>query len=220
MKKGIYAIICEAENKLYIGSSKNIGRRWSEHKRELNRCSHRNQFLQLDWDCYGSDYFTFKILEETDELITREHFWINYYSNNYNIVKNSWNPMREQKYVDKMLDTKWTSGKKLTFRQKLTESDVKKIITKINSGESDISIAKEYNVLRGAIWSIKTGNTWKHLYHLILPQKTYNEKRKEIIEKGLQLYDEGYSVKEISKITERKTNTVRQWIKNREKSTT
>jgi group I intron endonuclease len=214
MKKGIYAIICDAENKLYIGSSKNIGRRWSEHKRELNKHIHRNEFLQLDWDCYGSDYFTFMILEETEELIAREHFWTNFYSNNYNIVKDAWNPMREQKYVDKMITTKWNSGNKLTFRQKLLESDVRDIIIRINSGESDISIAKDYNVLRGTIWSIKTGNTWKHLYHLITPQKTYTEKRKEIIEEGLSLLEKGYSVEYVSKKLNRKPNTVSLWAKN------
>jgi group I intron endonuclease len=218
--KGIYVIICEPENKLYIGSSKNIKRRWSEHKRELNKGVHRNTFLQIDWDCYGDESFNFKVIEETDNLIIRERFWTDYYKDNYNIVKNAWNPMREKKYVDKMMKTKRDKGQNLTFAQKLNESDVKEIIKRINAGESDISIAKDYNVLRGSIWSIKTGNTWNHLHHLIKPQESYNDKRKNIIKEGLRLFEEGYSLEDISKRLNRKPNTVKVWLKNHNNSNT
>lgn len=213
--QGIYAIICLPENRYYIGSSINVKRRWAEHKRELNKEIHRNTALQTDWDCYGDESFNFILLENTDKLVEREQYYINKYNKNYNIVKDSWNAMREQKNIDKMLKTKWAKGNNLTFRQKLKESDVIKIINRINDEESDISIAESYGVLRGTIWSIKTGNTWKHLHYLVKPQKSYNQRRRDLINKGLELYDEGYSIKEISKITKRKTNTVRQWIKNR-----
>lgn len=94
--QGIYKITCLPENRCYVGSSTNINRRWSEHKRELNSQRHRNIFLQLDWDCYGDENFIFEIIETTSNLVEREHYWLQILNNNYNIVKNSWNPMREK----------------------------------------------------------------------------------------------------------------------------
>jgi group I intron endonuclease len=214
--QGIYKIECKAENKVYIGSSTNINRRWREHKAELNNERHRNWQLQLDWDCYGDEVFNFEMLEETDKLYEREHYWITQYPNNYNIAKHTWNPMRQQELVDKMMQTKWDkniAGKtKLTFAQKLTQTDVLTIIDRINNEESDIAIAKDYKVDRSAIYCIKVGHTWKHLHYLVKPLKSYDEKRAESRKKGLTLYSQGVSVKEIALRLNRTTATVRKWL--------
>ena len=44
--QGIYKISCSQEDKVYIGSSVNIARRWVEHRRDLNRGTHHCSFLQ------------------------------------------------------------------------------------------------------------------------------------------------------------------------------
>lgn len=212
--QGIYAIICLPENKYYIGSSIDVKRRWREHRNELKKEIHKNSVLQMDWDCYGDESFNFIVLEDTNNLVEREHYYINKYTDNYNIVKNSWNPMREPEFVDKMMKTKREKGNKLTFRQKLTESDVIEIISRVNKGESDIVIAKDYGVLRGSIWSIKTGNTWKHLHHLVKPQKSYTEKRQEIIQKGIKMLKEGQDIDKICEELDRKRSTVLLWQKS------
>ena len=210
--KGIYKIYCTTEDKYYIGSSININRRWSEHRRELNRNAHRNKYLQLDWDAYGDESFEFNVLELTENLIVREQYWINRYTNTYNIATNCYNPMHNKESVDKMMKTKWENNDKITFAQKLTEDSVLAIINRINKGDSDITIAKDYNVLRGSIWSIKSGNTWKHLHHLVNAVPSYKEKRLEAKELGLKLYKEGRPIKEICEITNRKPYTVKAWI--------
>lgn len=64
-KCGVYQIACTKNNKIYIGSSKNILSRWKHHTSELNRNCHGNMFLQEDWNKYGQDNFKFTILEET-----------------------------------------------------------------------------------------------------------------------------------------------------------
>jgi group I intron endonuclease len=209
----IYKIDCIPENRVYVGSSINTPRRWSEHRRKLNKGIHRNIELQIDWDCYGDESFVFTVIETTDKLIEREQYWINYYPNNYNIIKDSWNPMRNQESVNKMMKTKWDKNDKITFKQKLNQDCVLEIITRINAGESDITIAKDYNVLRGNIWSIKTGNTWKHLTHLIMPKKSYAETRQEARMIGLELYKNGFSVVEIAKKLNRSKDTVKRWIR-------
>lgn len=78
MKKGIYKIICLGNNKFYIGSSKNIEKRISNHIKRLKKNSHINEFLQNAWNKYGENAFLFEVIEEcSDELLLkREQFWM------------------------------------------------------------------------------------------------------------------------------------------------
>lgn len=66
IKSGIYKILNKVDGKYYVGSSKNIQYRWTEHKRQLNNNCHHNDFLQRAWNKYGSNSFDFIILEFTD----------------------------------------------------------------------------------------------------------------------------------------------------------
>jgi group I intron endonuclease len=76
---GIYKIINNFNNKIYIGSSNNIYRRWKEHRKYYKtRATHIQQSIMK----YGSENFTFEIIEECDidKLKERETFWCNYYN--------------------------------------------------------------------------------------------------------------------------------------------
>lgn len=66
LKIGIYSITNTTNDKVYVGSSKNIYRRWSEHRRGLNNQKHCNKHLQYAWNKYGAKSFKFKILEECE----------------------------------------------------------------------------------------------------------------------------------------------------------
>lgn len=84
MKKilcGIYCIENTINNKKYIGLSRDINRRWLEHRSELNRGEHVNQYLQSSWDKYGEDAFKFYIVElcATEILSEKERYYINKY---------------------------------------------------------------------------------------------------------------------------------------------
>ncbi len=46
---------------------------------------------------------------------------------------------------------------------KLTEQQVREIITRLASGESNISIAKAFGVRNYVIYFIRVGRTWKHI---------------------------------------------------------
>lgn len=82
---GIYMIKNILNNKVYIGKSVNIIRRWRKHKSDLNNNKHNNHHLQYSWNKYGSEYFDFSIIEECleDELNNREIYYIQLY-NAYN----------------------------------------------------------------------------------------------------------------------------------------
>lgn len=64
---GVYKILNTENNKVYIGSSKNINKRFQDHKWELNKGIHINKHLQHSWNKYGSDKFLFEIIEIIDD---------------------------------------------------------------------------------------------------------------------------------------------------------
>lgn len=64
---GIYLITCKANNKVYVGSSKDIKHRWRGHRSLLNRGKHSNSKLQASWNSYGEGGFSFSIYKEVSE---------------------------------------------------------------------------------------------------------------------------------------------------------
>lgn len=79
MCSGIYKIYCIANNKQYIGSAKDIHKRWIHHKWALRVGKHSNAYLQSTYNKYGIDTFVYTILEEcsVDMLLEREQFYLN-----------------------------------------------------------------------------------------------------------------------------------------------
>lgn len=77
-KTGIYKITNKRNGKFYIGSSKQIERRWWEHQNDLNKNNHSNHKLQTAWNHYGSNEFDFTIIEDVEEsqLLIREQFYL------------------------------------------------------------------------------------------------------------------------------------------------
>lgn len=71
-KTGIYGIKCVATGKVYVGSSKAIYTRWSQHRGQLRRRKHHSPHLQRAWDKHGEDTFEFFIVEECDFSVLEE----------------------------------------------------------------------------------------------------------------------------------------------------
>lgn len=62
-KYGIYKITNIKNNKVYIGKTMNsFGDRWDHHKAMLRANKHDNHELQLDWNLFGEDNFSFDII--------------------------------------------------------------------------------------------------------------------------------------------------------------
>lgn len=90
--KGIYCILNIQTKKFYIGSSKDILKRFNNHKFYLNKNKHINKKLQNSWNKYKSNNFDFFIIEECDNYIEREQYYLNKYKpniNGYNISNSS-----------------------------------------------------------------------------------------------------------------------------------
>lgn len=76
---GIYCIVCEPTGKFYIGSAVDLRQRYYRHFGALQRNWHPNRHLQSAWNKYGSDAFTFEVLEYVllPEMLTarEQHFF-------------------------------------------------------------------------------------------------------------------------------------------------
>lgn len=75
--QGIYKIENKVTKKIYIGSSYDISRRWTDHIYLLNKGIHHSVHLQNSWNKYGSSSFTFEILEECSNILEREQYYLN-----------------------------------------------------------------------------------------------------------------------------------------------
>lgn len=86
MQSVIYKIQNRLNGNIYVGSSKNIGKRIKRHKRDLKRGVHHNIYLQRAYRKYG-EVFEFFILEEVapDKLLHKEQEWIDALKPKYNI---------------------------------------------------------------------------------------------------------------------------------------
>lgn len=78
MKCGIYKIVNKINNKIYIGQSEDIDRRWKQHMYGKGNKHLRSSFLK-----YGLLNFEFSILEECENdktlLTSKEQYWIDHF---------------------------------------------------------------------------------------------------------------------------------------------
>lgn len=74
MLTGIYQILNKLNNKVYVGSSTDIKKRWRDHKWYLKNNNHHNSHLQSAWNKYGENSFEFLVLIECNigELLIKE----------------------------------------------------------------------------------------------------------------------------------------------------
>ena len=98
---GIYKITNTITGDFYIGSSKNVKSRWTDHKKPstLKKCP--NNPMYLDMKKYGVDKFVFEILEEVEEdsLKEKEQEFIETLKPTYNSNRaNGWDIERRKKY--------------------------------------------------------------------------------------------------------------------------
>lgn len=102
---GIYQITNKKNNKRYIGSSLDIKKRFTTHKRLLNQNKHHCIHLQNAWNKYGEKSFEFKIIKKCDikDKLKLEQWYLNNHKPEYNISLSSIAPMTGRKHSKKTL---------------------------------------------------------------------------------------------------------------------
>lgn len=80
MKSGIYKIVNLVNNKIYVGSAKNIKQRWGVHLNDFKK-GVNSQYLQRSWNKHGEDNFKFEVIEycPLNALLEREQYWMDFY---------------------------------------------------------------------------------------------------------------------------------------------
>lgn len=93
IQTGIYKITNTLNNRFYIGSAKNIAKRWKEHRNTFISGEHTNPFMLADYNKCGADAFIYTILEITtieDRFDIEQQYLDRHYDkkiNCYNIQK-------------------------------------------------------------------------------------------------------------------------------------
>ena len=130
---GIYKIENLANNKVYIGLSSNLNKRFYEHKRLLILNTHTNRYLQRSWNKYGQDNFIFEILEicNKDDLSNKEIYYIQKYDSFINGYNSTSGGLNNYKYNGKI---KITMSKKIKGRKLSLETRKKMSDSKYNKG--------------------------------------------------------------------------------------
>lgn len=144
---GIYKITNLCNQKCYVGQSKNISKRWSNHKQIAYNKNEKgyNYPLYAAFRKYGLHNFKFEILEKCSisNLDDRENYWINFLKPEYN-------------------QTEGGEGHKQRAIVKLTNNDVNKIKNLLlNTNILIKDIAEQFKVHRDTIRDINVGRTWR-----------------------------------------------------------
>lgn len=145
MTQGIYQIVNLINNKIYIGQSKNIERRWAIHKRvNSNPLNESYDYpLYRAFRKYGLDNFNFKILEicNIKELNTKESFYINLFNS---FIPNGYNQ---------------TLGEIRPI--KLIPAKINNIILDLSNSLNNKEISVKYNISTRMVRSINSGECWR-----------------------------------------------------------
>jgi len=156
---GIYIIKNNINNKIYIGQSIDIHKRWANHKNELKRNKHVNIHLQRAWNKYGEENFNFNILEKCNEesLSEKEINYINKYKSNIDMFGYNLTAGGEKTKINKeilLLKSKKYSKKVLQFDKQGNY---------IKEYQNAIFAAKELNGNNSIIYQCCI-NKWKSAY--------------------------------------------------------
>ena len=202
---GIYKITNIKNNKVYIGQSVKLSARKNGHINSLKKQQHHNPLLQLAFNKYGQKSFIFEILEECeiDQLDEKERFWISFFDStnrDYGYNFESGGNLKKRAHpetVEKIRIANRGTG------SPLTESDVREIKMAIHIGINQTELSKIFNVKVTTINKIAKGVSW----YWVLPQfnnsheKKLLEAKKEKNKRVIDLFEKGYNVPAISRLT-------------------
>lgn len=95
---GVYRITNTRNGHFYVGSSKNIGKRITQHKVDLRRNAHHSPYLQRAWNKYGEESFEFSLIEECsiDDALDREQYYLDSLCPAYNVSADAVSPMKDK----------------------------------------------------------------------------------------------------------------------------
>ena len=204
---GIYKIENKITNKVYIGKSINIEKRWIQHRCHLNNNVHANDYLQKAWNKYGENGFNFSVLCECEESILdeKEIYYINLHkatdrSYGYNLREGGDGGSLSQETIEKLRGV----------GSILSEDDVRHIKMCMYLLMDRKEISEINNVSPKVLTAISQGKNWGYVL-LELNDKIHNLKQSLIDERNKMIvnhYDNGLKIAEIVNLTGLSTSIV------------
>lgn len=152
MKSGIYKISNNINEKIYIGSAKNIKSRINVHRCCLLKNKHHSKRLQNHVNKYGIDSLIFEVVEFCDILILleREQFYIDSLNPFFNINKIAGSNLGRKlsiESIEKLKKTRiknggWKKGWKHTIeaRKKMSDASLGHIISQEQKDKQSIAM--------------------------------------------------------------------------------
>jgi hypothetical protein len=153
MISGIYIIKNIKNNKVYIGQSKNIEKRFKQYRNSLKNKYCHNYKLQKDYDKYGLGYFEFDILQKDVDPYELDEFESKYIKK-FNSVRDGYNLSKPLDYEildneELVLDIKNKLLKAMTLVKHNTVYLLNDVASKLNISENDICVIMR----KGITWS-------------------------------------------------------------------
>jgi group I intron endonuclease len=165
----IYAIKNIIDNKIYIGSTNDLERRWRDHKSLLSRNCHHSIHLQNAWNKFSKENFVFEILEvlnDEKEILLKEQTYLDIFASydqniGYNISKvagsafKGRNHSKESKLKQSIGNSgsnHWAFGNHLTEEHKESISKANRKISK----DIEQEVIEKYNLIKNAYIVAKT----------------------------------------------------------------
>ena len=153
---GIYKISNLYNNKVYIGKSIDIPRRFSEHRSSYEWSRTPNKPLYKAFKKYGVESFSFEVIEKCtkEQLNDREKYWIKYYDSTnpekgYNITEGGDGHSPDEQHPN----------------HRLTKQDVIDIRTRYANHERKMDVEKDYldKIGPSGFRKIWQGLTWSDI---------------------------------------------------------
>ena len=162
----IYIIRNKVNNKIYVGSTKDLKMRWSRHRHLLERGAHHSRHLQGAYNKHGKENFLFEVYKKVNEneLLVEEQKALDclkpFDKNGYNIARTAGSPMKGKNHTEEVkavLRAKLSGnkhphyGKEVSeeWRRKIsktnkrfTDEEERSFLERFENGESKNSIAK------------------------------------------------------------------------------
>lgn len=169
---GIYIIKNLINNKVYIGQSRDIYRRWRQHKHLAKSYKGNKNYLYNSMQKYGIENFKFSILKEckVEELNEMEIYYIKKYKSL--ISENGYNIYSDNFYLansSKINENKLKSIIKLLKDKKLTKVEIAKkhgvsvrLINSINQGSTHFKNDCNYPIRKFSEYEIKLNDIKKY----------------------------------------------------------
>lgn len=156
---GIYIIRNKLNNKIYIGSSYDIIKRFKTHRESLNKNKHHNIKLQRAWIKYGKDSFEFELVFSCfdRDLMHFEQIFMTQMKPEYNIALFASAPMKGRKHSVETLEKlcgriPWNKDVPRTVEEKALMSMRKKEKNKNRSPEYWSNFAEIHKLTSSRYW--------------------------------------------------------------------